>query len=177
MIILITFFFILLSGSVHASGLQSCAFIPKQTEQTPYPEIEVFHHCASYQNKHLEISDKHWSKLNFDENQLTTLFTQDQYFYLKPDRSYLPVITYDNGADYFQEGLTRSLLNGKIAFYNHDFELVLATDFDWAWPFQDGIARVCRGCVVTQVDEEHTGLTGGVWGYIDKQGNQVDPAR
>ena len=166
---------IALSGYVSAANLQPCAFTPKQTEQNPYPEIEVFHHCASYQNKHLEITDKHWRKLNFNENQLTTLFTQGQYFYLKPDRSYLPVITYDNGADYFQEGLTRSLLNGKIAFYNHDFELVLATDFDWAWPFQDGVARVCRGCVVTQVNEEHTGLTGGVWGYIDKQGNMIEP--
>tara|TARA_R110001606_G_scaffold396245_2_gene570005 strand:- start:49 stop:582 length:534 start_codon:yes stop_codon:yes gene_type:complete len=166
---------IALSGSVGAVDFQSCAFTPKQTEENPYPELEAFQHCASYHDKYLEITDEHWRQLNFDENQLTSLFTHGQYFYIKPDRSYLPVITYDNGADYFQEGLTRSLLNGKIAFYNRDFKLVLAPSFDWAWPFQNGKAKVCNGCVLTQVDAEHTGLTGGTWGYIDKQGNMIEP--
>jgi hypothetical protein len=62
------------------------------------------------------------------------------------------VVTFDNGADYFQEGLTRSLVSGKIEFYNKDFELKLSPAYDWAWPFHDGLL-----------------------GYINKDGEVVVP--
>ena len=171
--ILITIFI----GSVQADDLGSCGYIPKKTEQYPYLEWEFFDDCASYKAGLLRISQEHRQRLYFGTEGLASFFTAGQYFYVKPDGRFLPVIIYDNGADYFQEGLTRSQKNGKIEFYNKDFELVLAPDYDWVWPFHEGQALVCNGCVPTPLGDGHIALEGGLWGYINTEGKEVVPVK
>jgi hypothetical protein len=171
-------FFAFLIGTVNAQGFESCGYIPKQTQQRQFPEWEMFEHCASYINGVLKISRKHLANLNFNrETNNASFFTSGQYFYVKPDGKFLPVIFYDNGADYYQEGLTRSLLNGKIAYFNTDLELVLAPGYDWGWPFHEGRALVCNGCILAPVEDGHQALQGGWWGYINREGKEVVPVR
>lgn len=172
-VIIITLFI----GPVKADDFGSCGYIPKKTEQYKYPEWEVFDKCASYKDGTLKISKEHMNKLNYGKPGVASFFTSGQYFYVKPDGRFLPVIFYDNGADYFQEGLTRSLQNGKIQYYNKDFELVLSPGYDWAWPFHEGKALVCKGCVLTPVEDGHKALEGGLWGYINKKGEEVVPVK
>ena len=164
-------------STVEADDFVSCGYIPKKTEHYQYPEWEVFNACASYKESMLKISKKHMENMNFGNLGVSSFFTSGQYFYIKPDGKFLPVIFYDNGADYFQEGVTRSLNNGKIEYYNIDFELVLAPGYDWAWPFHEGKALVCKGCVSTPAEDGHKTLEGGLWGYINMQGNEVVPVK
>ncbi len=170
-------FTVLLTNSASAEEFGECGYIPKPTEQYPNPELELFQQCASYTDGALEIAKGHLSNLDFGDQNIASLFAAGQHFYLKPDGRFLPVIAYDNGADPYREGLTRSLLDGRIAYYNMDLELVLAPGYDWAWPFEDGRALVCRGCSPAPTDGEHTAITGGVWGYIDKSGKEVVAVR
>ena len=82
--------------------------------------------------------------------------------------------TSDNYADDFSEGLTRSLVGNRIAYFDHDFHQVLPPTYDWGWPFKDGRALVCLGCKVAEVDDEgHRPVIGGKWGFIDKRGREV----
>jgi hypothetical protein len=164
-------------GSAHAEKFGECGYIPKRTEQYQYPEWEVLNGCASYENDVLKISQEHMDNLNFGEINAARFFTSGQHFYVKPDGKFLPVIFYDNGADSYREGLTRSLLKGKIAYYDINFELVIAPDYDWAWPFHEGRALVCKGCVLTPVEDGHKALEGGMWGFINKEGKEVVPVK
>jgi hypothetical protein len=69
------------------------------------------------------------------------------------------------------------LINGKIAYFNQDFEPVIAPTYDWGWPFRDGRAIVCKGCVLVPIEDGHSMLEGGLWGYIDKNGEEVVPVK
>jgi len=177
MIRYIVLIFIALISSANAQEFGECGYIPKRTEQYQYPEWEILKGCASYENGVLKIAKEHMENLNFGELNTARFFASEQHFYVKPDGKFLPVIFYDNGADSYQEGLTRSLLNGKIAYFNINFELILAPNYDWAWPFQEGRALVCKGCTLTPVEDGHTALEGGVWGYINKEGKEVVPVK
>lgn len=137
----------------------------------------MFENCASYKDGVLTIAREHLTNLNFGNLDTASFYSSDQYFHVKPDGRYLPVIPYDNGADPYQEGLSRSLLDGKIAYYNLDFELVLAPGYDWAWPFENGRALVCKDCARIPVEDGHQALAGGVWGYINRQGEEVIPVQ
>jgi len=81
---------------------------------------------------------------------------------------------YDNGPDYFSEGLSRFIENEKIGFFNESGHVVIEAQWDFAYPFQDGRAAVCNGCPFT-MNREHDSITGGDWGYIDKTGKIIIP--
>lgn len=76
---------------------------------------------------------------------------------------------FDNGPDYFVEGLARFVENGKIGFYNEKNEKIIQAQFDWASPFENGLAQVCNGCKEVQQDEHKT-LKGGVLGTVNLRG-------
>jgi hypothetical protein len=166
---------ILVLTSAHSEEFVECLYTPKQSADNPYPELELFNHCASYQNGILKIAKAHLDNLDFNQTDSVSFMTSGQYFYVKANGDFLPVITFDNGADYFEEGLTRSQINGKIAFFNRDFEQVIAPRYDWAWPFKQGRALVCNGCISTPLEDGHRSMLGGLWGYIDKTGKEVVP--
>lgn len=175
MIRYLTVICMLVINSAFAGSFGICGYIPQSTADNPHPHWEIFEDCASWENAVLEISSKHLANLKFEEPGVAGFYAAEQHFYVKPGGEYLQVIPHDNGADPFQEGLTRSLLNGKIAYFDIDFELVLAPGYDWAWPFRDGRALVCNGCAPTPVGDGHTAMRGGLWGYIDVQGREVVP--
>jgi len=86
-----------------------------------------------------------------------------------------PALRYDNGADYFVEGLARSPRDGKVGFVDELLELVVPRQWDFAFPFEDGHARVCSGCVIRRAGGEHSEVVGGRWGYVDREGRVVVP--
>jgi acetyl esterase/lipase len=81
-------------------------------------------------------------------------------------------LEFDNGADYFREGLARTVRDGKIGFVNENLDLVIQARWDFAFPFDQGRAVVCIGCQ-PEADGEHSALVGGKWGYIDRHGDIV----
>lgn len=87
-----------------------------------------------------------------------------------------PALIYDNGPDYFVEGLARTIRDGKVGFVDEQLELVVAREWDFAFPFEGGVSRVCTGCTTQRhEDDEHSEVVGGRWGYIDRQGRVVVP--
>ncbi|MDJ0836005.1 MAG: WG repeat-containing protein [Acidobacteriota bacterium] len=80
---------------------------------------------------------------------------------------------FDNGPDYFQEGLARFVAEGKMGYFNPAGEIVISAAFDFAQPFKDGRARVCEGCQTVQ-DGEHKRVEGGTWFTIDKTGKKTE---
>lgn len=87
-----------------------------------------------------------------------------------------PALMFDNGADDFVEGLARSPRDGKVGFVNRRLELVVPRAWDFAFPFEDGVARVCTGCEARRREgDEHSEVAGGHWGYVDRAGRVVVP--
>ncbi|NEV64594.1 WG repeat-containing protein [Thiorhodococcus minor] len=84
--------------------------------------------------------------------------------------------TLDNGPDPFAEGLVRSRRAGRILYVDVHFREVIGPRYDWGWPFAQGRALVCRGCRPLQ-DGEHSRVSGGRWGWIDRQGREVVPVQ
>jgi WG containing repeat len=80
------------------------------------------------------------------------------------------VFPFDNGPDYPSEGLIRVVKNGKIGYANaKTYTLVIAPQFDCAFPFENGKAKVSYNCK-TLKDGEHNIWTSDTWQYVDKKG-------
>ena len=83
---------------------------------------------------------------------------------------------FDNGPDYFAEGLARFVKDGKMGFFDTQGRVVIDARFDWVEPFSNGRAKFCSGCK-KQFHGEHWTMTGGKWGVIDKEGRIVSPSQ
>src|SRR5690606_38550055 len=53
----------------------------------------------------------------------------------KSGRSILRPYFFDNGPDYFEEGLARFVENGKVGFHDKALNIVIPAQYDFAYPF------------------------------------------
>lgn len=80
------------------------------------------------------------------------------------------VFIYDNGPDYAADGLIRVVKNGKIGYADaKTYEIVIEPQFDCAYPFENGKAKVSNQCKTVK-DGEYSVWESDAWKYIDKQG-------
>jgi hypothetical protein len=79
---------------------------------------------------------------------------------------------FDNGPDYFSQGLARFVTAGRFGFFDERGKIVIPARFDFVEPFHDGMAAFCEGCVQAR-QGEHLTVKGGKWGYIDRKGKTV----
>lgn len=80
------------------------------------------------------------------------------------------IFPYDNGPDYPSEGLFRIVQDGKIGYADADtYAIVIAPQFDCAFPFENGKAKVSKQCRTVK-DGEHSVWESDEWQYVDKQG-------
>jgi hypothetical protein len=87
------------------------------------------------------------------------------------------IFTYDNGPDNASDGLFRIIENNKIGFAESiTGKVVINPQFDCAWPFEKGLARVSIDCK-TQPEGEHSIWVSDQWFYIDKKGKKTDYPR
>ncbi len=82
----------------------------------------------------------------------------------------------DNGPDYFKEGLARLRIDKKFGFFDPKGKVIIKPQFDFAFPFHEGLAAICMGCKEVR-EGEHRSMKGGKWGYINKKGEIVIPTR
>ena len=65
-------------------------------------------------------------------------------------------IAYDNGCDYWQEGMRRYVENGRVGFVRRDGSRATPAQWDFATPFEHGYATVYRGSWQKEwTDDEH----------------------
>ncbi len=79
------------------------------------------------------------------------------------------VFTVDNGPDYIREGLFRIVKNHKTGFANTKGEIVINPQFEYVTPFNNGLAAFCKKCRFIK-EGEHTSVSGGLWGFVNKKG-------
>lgn len=91
-----------------------------------------------------------------------------RYINVQNKTVFVPFI-FDNGPDFFSEGLSRYVGDGKIGFVDECGKTVIAPQFDFAEAFVHGQARICMGCKL-EIEGEHRRLVGGKWSVIDKRG-------
>lgn len=166
------FMFALLSlGACAEDYPLPCTYAPS----APPGEMSTHPQCAARRDGKLVLSPEHLQRLSYQEG-VASVAIEGEWCYVKRSGELLQVVAYDNGPDYFAEGLVRSPVDGKIAYYDAAFRQVLPPTYDWAWPFEGGRALVCKGCRLGEPDVEgHTSLEGGLWGYIDPSGKEVVP--
>ena len=89
-------------------------------------------------------------------------------------RPLLRPFIYDNGPDPFAEDKARFVRNGRVGFFDRRGRIVIPAEYDFALPFSEGMATVCRGCR-EEPDGEYRTVRGGSWGFIDRKGRVVIP--
>ncbi len=116
------------------------------------------------------------AQLAFDRGLASIAIHDDGWYYRTRDGRTMRMMTFEMGPDYFVEGLARAMINGKLAYVDRRLHVRLRTRYDWGEPFARGRANVCIGCVETRIDGgEHSVMTGGRWGTIDKTGREIVP--
>lgn len=80
------------------------------------------------------------------------------------------VFIYDNGPDYAADGLIRVVKNGKIGYANaKTYAIVITPQFDCAFPFENGKAKVSNKCKTVK-EGEHSSWESDAWQFVDKKG-------
>ena len=122
------------------------------------------------QNEKVIIAAKYAVAMDFSEKGIAAVADSSGWAYINTRGNILvrPYI-YDNGPDYFSEGLARFIEKRKIGFIDEYGKIIIKAQWDFAYPFKNGKAAVCNGCNIL-TDNEHKKISGGEWGYIDKTG-------
>lgn len=167
---LIAFFVLLLPMALHASPFDlSCMYLGHP------PALELLgprKACARVVDGRLDIAPAMRKRLTYGKyglGQLMVLGDGGGWHYVKPNGETLLVVTFDNGADYFAEGLSRGIVKGGIAYFDPDFHQVAGPYADGT-PFRNGRAAVCQGCSKSDGTSRD-----GRWGFIDRTGKVVLP--
>ncbi|MGH8818869.1 MAG: WG repeat-containing protein [Achromobacter pestifer] len=140
--------------------------------------IESAEHCARLAEDTLVFRPEVLRLMDYNADGLSPVFVNRSWHWVRPDGKSAAVLTYDNFADDFEAGLTRGPWSGGMAYYDTQLNRVLATPYEWVDRFSGGLAVVCEGCrKMLTPDGEHSFMSGGEWGAIDRQGRLVLPLR
>ncbi|MBL7793317.1 MAG: WG repeat-containing protein [Saprospiraceae bacterium] len=91
----------------------------------------------------------------------------------KTGKELFEIYWYDNGPDYFSDGLFRIKKDGKIGYADEQGKIVIAPQFACAEPFENGRARVALNCTLVP-DGEMSVMESSEWFYIDKSGKKIN---
>lgn len=98
-----------------------------------------------------------------------------KYYDRKGNLLFTPYPT-GEGPDYFQEGFIRYSENKKVGLFNYRGEKIIPAKYDWLSPINFGFAQFCNGCYFDRSkDDEHPPLVGGAWGFVGKNGIEIQP--
>lgn len=150
-----------------------CRYVPVETKANQYPELTEYKNCAkSGRNHKVTVNKKHLESLAFNPTGLAEIRINDSLYYINKQGKLARSYFFDNGADYFVEGLSRTVQQNKFGFINTNLDTVIEPVYDFAFPFSNGLSKVCIGCTDIKAGE-HTEMQNGKWGMIDKSGNVV----
>jgi len=82
------------------------------------------------------------------------------------------VFKYDNGPDYVSDGLFRIIKNGEIGYADINGKVKIKPQFNCAYPFKNGVAKVSKKCITEKMGEYSIWKSDN-WFNIDKQGRQI----
>ncbi len=168
------------------SRLYDCAYVgwappasfPPADDVEYFPELMVYCDCAALdEHGDIVLREEHLRNIIFPDDgpaPVVILHPEVSAVYVNKTGITARTLLVDNGADYFAEGLARTLRSGKIGYINRSLKLVIPAEYDFGFPFREGLAKVCLGCRSIS-DGVHARVSGGRWGYIDTNGQEVVP--
>jgi hypothetical protein len=89
------------------------------------------------------------------------------------EKELFEVMWYDNGPDYISDGLFRIKKNNKIGYSNNKGEIIIEPQFDCAFPFENGKAKVSNDCK-TISEDEYSQWVSDKWYFIDRKGKKIN---
>ena len=123
------------------------------------------------------LSRKHLKRLDFDRDGLVCVYAGSNTYYFRRDGHSRRILSYDNGCDYFVDGLARAYAENEMVYVDKALNVALRPSFEWLGIFEYGHAVVCNGPFETERrDDEHPISRGGQCGLIDRRGRLVMPA-
>lgn len=138
-------------------------------------DYTIYENCGYVAHEKIVFYPSHLKKLKYSAAGLASAWIEHiGWVYVTRGGIVIPTVTYENGPDYFQEGMARYRENNRIGFINEKGEVVIPAQFGWAFPFEDGVAVFCEGATLVK-DGEYTLLEGGRWGAIDRTGKIIIP--
>ncbi len=146
----------------------TCTFFPPGDDPREVPG------CARREKDRLVVSQVALLQMRFESNGLATAAIGSDFLYVDRGGKTAPVLPLDNGPDRFVEGVARTTRGGKVGFVDESLNEVVLANWDFAYPFENGVAVVCTGCV-SEKHGEHSEIRGGKWGVIDHAGRVVVP--
>jgi hypothetical protein len=156
----------------------SCAYEPKKSEAFPIPELTSFDNCGTVDRSGKMIfAPEHLKQVGYEgKGNLACIYVKSSrgasvYYVNSKDKS-IETVYFDNGCDYFESGLARTKIDGRIAYFNRNLEIVLVTPYESASPFYDGLATACRGGKYVRRGE-HTFLSDAECAYFGLDGKIV----
>ncbi|EMK01399.1 MULTISPECIES: WG repeat-containing protein [unclassified Leptospira] len=148
-------------------------FCSKKNQLTAFEENDVYGYKD--QNGKVQISPQYSIAYDFNENGIGFSFSKDGWVCIDPqNKVLLKVFPFDNGPDYFSEGLARFVEGSKFGFFDASCKKVISANYDFAFPILHGFSLVCNGCG-SESDGEHSTIHGGKYGLIDKTGKVIVP--
>ncbi|WP_166923570.1 hypothetical protein [Flavobacterium poyangense] len=107
----------------------------------------------------------------------TAIFTIDFHKYYNRKGDYLfDVYLTSEGPDVINEGFIRYTENKKSGLYSDQGKKIIPAQYDWISQINFGFAEFCNGCRFDySKDPEHPLLIGGTWGYVGKNGIEIQP--
>ena len=167
-------FMLLWSANSIAGEWNACSYLGKNNADMITEKDCIQIEAKNVSDSDASISQAVTSTAQYDENGVGYLYSPLGIYYFTRAGRVRKTISYDNGPDYFKEGMARTERNGKIGYFNTSLNIVVEPAFDFAMPFQNGVAMVCNGCKQKKVGE-HSELVGGFWGVIDSKGMIIEP--
>jgi hypothetical protein len=140
----------------------------------PPGETQVENCAVRHADGSLTVSSEVLPEASFGDDGLAAVWIDRQLYFVHRTGKTAPAFFFDNGPDYFVEGLARTVRDGKTGFVNSELDEVVAPRWDFAEPFAGGFARVCEDCR-DERKGEHSFIVGGRWGIIDRTGSVVVP--
>jgi hypothetical protein len=163
-----------LSLACGTSGAVECRYAAKAPSTDKPPELTAHGACGEFAGSDdFRIAPSHLSRMRF-RGGLAELQVDDKAFYVDRRGRAVRVHVFENGADYFAEGLARTVSGGKFGYVDRKLRVVIEPQYDFAFPFARGKAAVCLGCTVV-AEGEHQAVRGGMWGVIDREGARIVP--
>lgn len=109
----------------------------------------------------------------FDKIAIVSLKKHSGFYAIDRNEKVLfEVLRIDNGPDYVKDGLFRIKKNEKIGFANQNGKIIIPPQFDCAYPFENGRAKVSMNCRTVN-EGEHSRWISNDWYFIDKSGKQL----
>ncbi|MCE9600003.1 MAG: WG repeat-containing protein, partial [Spirochaetia bacterium] len=118
----------------------------------------------------VRLTARYFFASEFNRHGFASVAEESGFFFIdQKGKHRFQMFAYDNGPDYFAEGLARFVEKGKVGFFNEKAERVIPATFDFATPFENGFTVACNGCK-RKMDGEHWTMEGGKWMVLRKSG-------